>query len=130
LRHHDRILVAHRFAEATRDTLCLLHEGDLVVVGHRLVLRLDHLDAFERADVDAELAPGAQLLDDLGLRNLFRLDARDEVAVLVLDGVDRAVDAADRAVDAALGMDVVLPASGAPNRVGRALYLADATPYA
>src|SRR5206468_7156483 len=105
-------------------------EGDLVMVRHRLVVRVDHVDALERADVDAELASGAELLDDLGLRDLFRLHARDVVAVLVLDGVDRAVDAADRAVDAALRMDVVLPAGRAPNRVGGALYLADATPYA
>src|SRR5205814_5829945 len=67
---------------------------------------------------------------DVGLRDLLRLDARDEVAVLVLDGVDRAVDAADGAVDAALGVDVVLPLGGAPDGVGRALDLADAAPDA
>ena len=88
------------------------------------------LDALERADVDAELAAGAELLDDLGLRDLLRLDARDEVAVLVLDGVDRAVDAADGAVDAALGVDVVLPLGRAPDRVRGALDLADAAPDA
>src|SRR5438874_2406574 len=118
IRHHDGVLVTHRLAEPASDALRLLHEGDLVVVGHRLVLRLDHLDALERTDVDAELAPRAQLLDDLGLGDLFRLDARDEVAVLVLDRVDRAVDAADRAVDAALGMDVVLAAGRPPDGVG------------
>src|SRR5437588_445487 len=48
------------------------------MIGHRLVLRLDHADAFERT-----------------------------------------------AVDAALGMDVVLSARGAPDRVGGALHFAD-----
>jgi hypothetical protein len=53
--------------------LVLLDEGDLVVVGQRLVLRVDHADALERADVDAELATGAELLDDLGLGISFGL---------------------------------------------------------
>ena len=61
--------------------------------------------------------PGAKLLDDLGFRDLFRLDARDELAVLVLDGVDRAVNAADGAVDAALGVDVVHGRGPSPQMV-------------
>src|SRR4029077_11669247 len=52
--------------------------------------------------------------------------ARDEIAVLVLDRVDRAIDAADRAVDAALRVDVVLAFGLAPNGIGGALDLADA----
>src|SRR4051812_34133295 len=122
----DRVLVANGFAEPAGHALFLVDEGDLVVVRHRLVVRVDHLDAFERADVDTELAPGAKLLDDLGFRDLFRLHARDEIAVLILDGVDRAVDAADRTVDAALGMDVVQAAGSPPYGVGGALHLADA----
>src|ERR1051325_2135938 len=86
LRHHDGVLVAHRLAEAAGHALVLFDEGDLVVIRHRLVLRLDHVDALERADVDAELAPRAELLDHLRLRDLLRLHARDVVAVLVLDG--------------------------------------------
>src|SRR5437867_2051769 len=125
-RHHDRILIAHRFAQPAGDALVLLHEGDLVVIGYRLVLRLDHVDALERADVDAELASGAELLDHFGLRNVLRLYARDELAVLVLDGVDGAVNAADGAVDAPLRMNVVLAARLAPDRVRGAFDLADA----
>jgi hypothetical protein len=95
------------------------------VVGQGLVIRVDHADALERADVDAELAPRAQVLDDLGFGNVLRLDPRDQLAMLVLDGVHRTVDAADRAVDAALRVDVILPLRLTPDRVRRALDLAD-----
>src|SRR5213593_4703696 len=125
VRHHNRVLVAHRLAQPASDALVLLHEGDLVVIGYRLVLRLDHVDALERADVDAELASRAELLDHFSLRNVLRLYARDELAMLVLDGVDRAVDAADGAVDTPLGMNVVLAARLAPDRVRGAFDLAD-----
>src|SRR5206468_11900176 len=116
----------YRLAQPAGHALVLLDEGDLVVVRHRFVLRVDHVDALERADVDAELASRAELLDHLRLRDLLRLHARDVIAVLILDRVDRAIDAADGAVDAALGMDVVLPASSPPYRVRGALDLADA----
>src|SRR5205807_8699345 len=97
----DRVLVTDRLAEPAGHALFLVDEGDLVMVGDRLVVRIDHLDALERTDVDAELTSRTKLFDDLGFRDLFRLHARNELAVLVLDGVDRAVDAADGAVDAA-----------------------------
>src|SRR3954452_21377287 len=122
----DRVLVADGFAEPACHALFLVDESDLVVVGHRLVVRVDHLDALERTDVDAELASRTKLLDDLGLRDLFRLDPGDEVAVLILDRVDRTIDAADGAVDTALRMDVVQAAGRSPNGVGGALHLADA----
>src|SRR2546428_5850430 len=127
IRNDDSVLVAHGLAEATGHALVPLDKGDLVVIGHRLVVRLDHGDAFERTDVDAELTSRAELLDHLGLRNVFRLDPGDELAVLVLDGVDRAVNAAHRAVDAALRMDVVLAACRTPDRVRGALHFADRT---
>src|SRR5260221_9788735 len=122
----DGVLVADALAEPAGYALILLDEGDLVVVRQGLVVRVDHLDAFEGADVDAELAAGAELLDDLSLGDLLRLHAGNEIAMLVLDGIDRAVDAADRAVDAALGVDVVHAAGRAPDGVRGALHLADA----
>src|ERR1051325_10825159 len=126
LRDHDRVLVADGLAEAAGDAFVLLDERNLVVIRQRLVLGVDHGDALEGADVDAELAPGAELLDDLGFGDFLRLDARDVVAVLVLDGVDRAVNAADGAVDAALSVDVELALGRSPDRVGGAFDLANA----
>src|SRR5260221_13990608 len=123
----DGVLVADALAEPAGHALVLLDEGDLEGVRQGLVVRVDHLDAFEGADVDAELAAGAELLDDLSLRDLLRLHAGNEIAMLVLDGIDRAVDAADRAVDAALGVDVVHAAGRAPDGVRGALHFADAT---
>src|SRR5712692_11217987 len=125
IRHDDSVLVADGFAQPAGDAFVLLDECDLVVIGNRLILGIDHVDALERADVDAKLASRAQLLDHFGLRDFPRLDARDELTVLVLDGVDRAVNAAHRAVDAALGMDVVLAARRPPDGIGGALDLAD-----
>src|SRR5258706_5264032 len=124
----DGVLVADALAEPAGDALVLLDEGDLVVIGQRLVLRLDHVDALEGADVDAELAPRAELLDDFRLGDLLRLHPRDEVAVLVLDGVDRAVDPAHRAVDAALHVNVEHATGLAPDGVRGALHFADAAP--
>src|SRR5207248_3126288 len=115
-----------RLAEPAGDAFVLLHEGDLVVVGDRLVLRVDHADAFEGADVDAELATGAELLDHFRFRDVLRLHPGDEVAMLVLNRVHGTIDATDGAVDAALGVNVVLAARLAPDRVGGALDLADA----
>src|SRR6266511_666329 len=76
VRLHDGVLVAHRLAKPAGDAFVLLHECDFVVIGHSLVLRLDHVDALEGADVDAELASRAELFDHFRLRDFLRLYAR------------------------------------------------------
>src|SRR5687768_7065640 len=124
--YDDGVLVANRLAQAAGHALVLVDEGQLVVIGDGLVVRFHHVDAFERTDIDAELAPRAELLDHLGFGDVFRLDPGNVVAVLVLDGIDRAVNAADGAIDAACGVDVELPLLLTPDGVRRAFDLANA----
>src|ERR1039458_7892550 len=88
--------------------------------------RVGHeMDAVERADVDAELARRAELAVHDRLRDVPRLDLHHEVAVLVLDAGDRAVNRAHGAVDAPLLVDHELLVLAARDRVRRALDLAD-----
>jgi hypothetical protein len=83
------------------------------------------MNTIERADVYAELAAGAVVHDNLGLWDLAWLDAGNEVAVLVLDAGDGAIDGADPAIDAALGVDDVQFLGLPADRVDGTLQLAD-----
>src|SRR5262249_18619624 len=98
VRDEDRVLLADGLAETAGDARAGVHLGDLVECLLKRVL--DQVDAVERADVDAELAAGAEVAVDDGLGDLLRLDLLDELPLLVLDARDRAVPGADRAVDA------------------------------
>src|ERR1035441_10363784 len=104
-----------------------VHLGHLVVevrserVGHEV-------NTVERADVDAELARRAELAVHDRLRDVLRLDLHHEVAVLVLNARDGAVNRAHGAVDTPVLVDHELLVLAARDRVRRALDLADTAP--
>src|SRR5204863_3102585 len=99
----DGVLLAHGLAEPARHARARVHLGDLV---EGLLERVvDQIDAVERADVDAELAAGAEVAVHDRLGDVAGLDLLYELPLLVLDARDRAIAGADRAVDAAVGVN-------------------------
>ena len=80
------------------------------------------LQRVEGADVDAELAAGADavVLDDDGLGPLAAGEGAADVAQVVEDGLGRADDATGAAVDAEVGVDDVDLVADAGDRFGRA----------
>ena len=103
----NRVLVAHDFAQAARHAFFRDHFGDLVMPRARVRRVVLHVNAIERTDVHAKLAARAIVHDDFRLRDLARLDALDEIAELILDARDRAVDRAHAAINAAFRVDDV-----------------------
>lgn len=103
VRHEDRVfradLFAHRTADARLgiDESCNALEGPIV-----------QLQAAKGADLDAEVAPGAKLVDDLGLWPVgTTLDPLRSDALGVFDALDGAYERTSAAVDAYRGIDVM-----------------------
>src|SRR6185436_19891820 len=106
VRDEDCVLLADGLAEPAGDAGAGVHLRDLVEGLVEGVV--DQVDAVEGADVDAELAAGAEIPVHDSLGNLLRFDLLDELALLVLDAGNRAIPGADRAVDAPVVVNDVL----------------------
>src|ERR1043166_3157504 len=107
VKDHDRVLLdTHLFAELSAHAVLRPHvsrDGEELAGS----LRFHHLEAVERADVDAPFAAGAVLLADDGDGALLRLDLGLDHALFVLDAIDGAVARADAALDAGGRVDDV-----------------------
>lgn len=125
IRHNNGIFVADNLTEPACHAFLRHDFGHLVVDRTRACGVFDHVNAIERANVHAELAAGAVVHDDFRLRDLARLDAGDEIAVLILDAGDRAIDGTHPTIDAAFGMNDVQLLGLAADRVDGTLQLAD-----
>ncbi len=125
IRHDNGILVADDLAQPARHAFLRHDLGHFVVDRARERGVFLHVNAIERADVHAELAAGAVVHDDLRLRDLARLDAGDEVAVLVLNAGNGAINGAHPAIDAAFGVNDVQLLGLSADRVHGAFQLAD-----
>ena len=123
--HDDRILVAHNLAQPTCHALLRDDFRHLVMARARVRRVVFHVNAVERTNIDAELTTRAVVHDDFRLRDLARLDARDEVAVLVLDARNGAINRAHPAVDTAFGVNDIQLFRLAADRVHRTFQLAN-----
>ena len=97
-RDDDGVLDADLLAQLAGDAVLVDHDGDLACLREAVSAAINeplHLERLEGADVDAELAAGAEFFMDFSLRDLLRLDLFDEDLLVVVDRVDGAIDAAD-----------------------------------
>ena len=125
VRHDDRILVAHDLTKPARHALFRNDLRHLVMARTRVRRIFLHVNAVERTDIDTKLTTRAIVHDDLRLWDLAGLDARDEVAVLILNAGDRAIDRTHPTVDATFGVNHIQLFRPAADRVNRTLQLTD-----
>ena len=128
VRHDDRILVAHDLAEPASHAIRRHDFRHLVMARPGIGRVIFHVNAVKRANIDAKLTARAIIENHLRLRDLTRLDAGDEISVLVLNAGYRAVDRADTAINAAFRVDDILLLRLAADRVHRTLQLANRAP--